>query len=133
MKLLKRGAVLIGALLMTLLMSVGVFADEAWTKADVTNSSIGVSKQTTELKSLSYIADEGISLNVDNDKVSVSGKGIGTGSTVYVSNSTDTETGLANATYNKVDNGAKTGIVYFDSKKIDVRHVTSYFNIKIET
>lgn len=44
MKLLKRGAVLIGALLMTLLMSVGVFADEAWTKADVTNSSIGVSK-----------------------------------------------------------------------------------------
>ena len=133
MKHLKRGAVLIGALLMTLLMSVGVFADEAWTKADVTNSSIGVSKQTTELKSLSYIADEGISLNVDNDKVSVSGKGIGTGSTVYVSNSTDTETGLANATYNKVDNGAKTGIVYFDSKKIDVRHVTSYFNIKIET
>ena len=133
MKLLKRGAVLIGALLMTLLMSVGVFADEAWTKADVTNSSIGVSKQTTELKSLSYIADEGISLNVDNDKVSVSGKGIGTGSTVYVSNSTDTEAGLANATYNKVDNGAKTGIVYFDSKKIDVRHVTSYFNIKIET
>ena len=133
MKHLKRSAILIGALLMTLLMSVGVFADEAWTKADVTNSSIGVSKQTTELKSLSYIADEGISLNVDNDKVSVSGKGIGTGSTVYVSNSTDTETGLANATYNKVDNGAKTGIVYFDSKKIDVRHVTSYFNIKIET
>ena len=133
MKRFKKSALLLCSMMVLLLMSTSVFATDSWVEAKIMDSSIGVSKQTAEISSISYVADKNVGIEVNNDKFSISSGNFNFSSEVYVSNSVENEADLDNVTYHKVENGAKTGIVYFDSKKIDVRYVTSYFNVKVVT